>query len=157
MTRKRAWIWSTLPLLLAPLAVRTAAAQRYSVVERDILRHADLRDLAEDAEKLSDSFKDRLDRELDHSIIDDTRHERRYEQRAAKLEDALDDVRSSVASDHNFKHTRDRVKRALKYANELDRDLARLPHSRELEAHWRQLRARLDQLAFFYELRPGRS
>ena len=155
MARKRAWIWSALPLLLASMTAHTAAAQHSSLVERDVLRHSDLCALADEAEKLSDSFKDHLDRELDRSIIDDTRKEKQYEHRASKLENALDDVRSAVRNGNRFSHTRDRVKRALKYAHELDRDLARLPHSYELEGHWRQLLARLDQLAFFYELRPA--
>jgi hypothetical protein len=157
MARKRVWVWSTLPLLLASVTPQPAAAQRHSIAEHDVLRHSDLRALAEEAEKLSDSFKDRLDRELDHSIIDDTRHESRYEHRAARLEDALDDVRSAVTNDYKFKQARDRVKRALKYAQELDRDLDRLPHSHELEAHWRQLMSRIRDLAYFYEVRPGRS
>lgn len=156
MARKRVWIEPALFLLLVIVAL-PADAQRLSIVERDVLRHSDLRSLADDAEKLSDSFKNQLDRELDHSIIDDTRKEKQYERRASKLEDALDEVRSAVRDGKKFNHTRDRVKRALKYAHEMDRDLARLPHSRELEAHWRQLLARLDQLAYFYELRPARS
>lgn len=157
MARKRAWIESTLFLLFSFLAVQPAAAQRLSIVERDVLRHSDLRALADEAERLSDSFKNHLDRELDHSIIDNTRKEKQYERRASKLENALDDVRSSVRNGHKFNRTRDRVKRALKYAHEMDRDLARLPHSHDLEGHWRQLMARLDHLAFFYELRPARS
>jgi hypothetical protein len=139
------------------VTAQTAAAQRSSLVEREVLRHSDLRALADEAEKLSDSFKNHLDHELDRSIIDDTRKEKKYEQRASRLENALDEVRSAVRDGNKFNRTRDRVKRALKYASELDRDLARLPHSHELEQHWRQLLARIDQLAFFYELRPGRS
>jgi hypothetical protein len=146
-----------LPLFLVFVTAQTAPAQRSSLVERDVLRHSDLRALADEAEKLSDSFKNHLDRELDRSIIDGTSRERKYEQRASKLENALDDVRSAVRNGNRFNHTRDRVKRALKYASEMDREMARLPHSRDLEGHWRQLLARIDQLAFFYELRPARS
>ena len=67
MARKHAWIGSTLPLFLVFVTAQTAAAQRSSLVERDVLRHSDLRALADDAEKLSDSFKNHLDRELDRS------------------------------------------------------------------------------------------
>jgi hypothetical protein len=157
MTRKRVWLWSALPVLLALASGQAAFAQRYVDRDHDVRRHSDLRALADEAERLSDSFKSQFDRELDHSIIDGTRREKQYEQRASKLENALDDVRSAVRGGKNFNHTRDRVKRALKYADELNRDLARLPHSRDLEGHWRQLQARLDQLAYFYEVRPGRS
>jgi hypothetical protein len=157
MHSKRIWGWSTLPLLMAFLTAHPAAAQRSYLVERDVLRHSDLRALADEAEKLSDSFKNHLDRELDRSIIDGTRKEKQYEQRASKLENALDDVRSAVRNGNKFNKTRDRVKRALKYAYELDRELARLPHGRDLEGHWRQLLARLDQLAFYYEVGPARS
>jgi hypothetical protein len=156
MTRRRFWMWSALPLLLAFATAQAAFAQRSPLVDRDreVRRHSDLRSLADEAEKLSDSFKNHLGRELDHSIIDGTRKEKQYEQQASKLENALDDVRSSVRDGKNFNHTRDRVKRALKYADEMDRDLARLPHSRDLEGQWRELRSRLDQLAYFYEARP---
>jgi hypothetical protein len=156
MTRNRAGIVFGMLLVLASLQDQTALAQS-KFVERDVLRHSDLRALADDAEKLSDSFKNHLDRELDHTIIDGTSKEKKFEQRASKLENALDDVRSAVRDGNKFNRTRDRVKRALQYAQELDREMARLPHSRELEDHWRQLLGRLDQLAFFYELPVARS
>ncbi len=165
MTRKRVWITSALPLLLAAVIAPAAHAQRrpranhdYDVrQDYDVRRHGDLRVLADEAERLSDSFKNQLDHELNHSIVDGTRKEKQYKQKASKLENALDDVRSSVRDGKKFDHTRDRVQRAVRYAADLDRDLARLPHSRDLQGNWRELMARVNQLARFYEVGPRRS
>ena len=128
MSRTRAWSYSALFVLLTA-AAQPALSQHTPLVGHDAMRHSDLRALADETEKLSDSFKSHLDRELDRTIIDGTKKEKQFEERASKLENALDDVRSSVVGGRKFKHTRDRVKRAVKYAQEMDRDLRRLPLS----------------------------
>jgi hypothetical protein len=48
------------------------------------------------------------------------------------------------------------VKRALKYAQEMERDMRRVPLSPNVQSQWRQLTSRLDQLGYFFDLRPGR-
>ena len=146
------WTLTTTALLLS--AAIAPAAARVDPLERGGYRHSDLRAAADDAEKLADRIRAQLDRELDRTIIDGTKREKQVEKRAAKLENALDDVRSSVRDGKNFNHTRKRVERALRYANELDQDLVRLRLSPRLHEDWRHLQGRLGQLAHYYELTP---
>lgn len=91
---KHGWRLSTIVLLSAVMMPLTAA--RVDRWERNNYRHSDVRAAAEDAERLSDSFREQLDRELDHTIVDGTKREKHVEKRARKLEKALDDVRSAV-------------------------------------------------------------
>lgn len=146
-------VWTLTTALLLSAAILPAAA-RVEPYERGGYRHSDLRAAADDAERLADHFRSQLDRELDRTIIDGTKREDQVEKRAARLENALDDVRSSVRSGKKFNHTRDRVQRAVRYANELERDLVRLRLSPGLHQEWRQLQGRLGQLAHYYELTP---
>lgn len=147
-------VWTVTTALLLSAALSPAAAARVEPYERGGYRHSDLRAATDDAEKLADHFRSQLDRELDRTIIDGTKREKQVEKSAAKLENALDDVRSSVRNGKKFNHTRDRVQRALRYANELERDLVRLRLSPGLHQEWRHLQGRLDQLARYYELTP---
>jgi hypothetical protein len=140
--------------LLCSAIAPAARAERPDRRGNDGYRHSDLRDLADDTEKLADRFRSQLDRELDRTIIDGTKREKQVEKRAAKLEDALDDVRSSVRDGKKPNHTRDRVKRAVRYAHELEQDLVRLRLSPGLHQDWRQLQGRLNKLAYYYELTP---
>lgn len=148
-----AWILTSAALLLFT-AITPAAAARVDPWERGGYRHSDLRAAADDAERLADRFRSRLDRELDRTIIDGTKREDQVEKRAARLENALDEVRSAVRKGKKVNHTRNRVQRALRYAHELERDLMRLRLSPALYQHWRYLQARLNHLAFYYELTP---
>ncbi len=150
-------VWTFATALMLSAAVLQAAPARVEPYERGGFRHSDLRAAADDAERLSDHFRSQLDRELDRTIIDGTKREKQVEKRAAKLENALDDVRSAVRNGKNFNHTRNRVQRALRYASELERDLVRLRLSPGLHQEWRHLQARLDQLAYYFELTPQRS
>lgn len=149
-------LWILTAALLASAAVQAAPA-RVEPYERGGFRHSDLRAAADDAERLADHFRGRLDRELDRTIIDETKREKQVERRAAKLENALDEVRSTVRNGNKFSQTRNRVRRALRYATELERDLVRLRLSPRLHQDWRHLQARLDQLAYYFELTPQRS
>ena len=176
MIRTRDWLFSA-ALVLATTIAQPLAAQR--VIDHDYdrdgrydrddrwdrdrdgnyrggMRQGNLRALADEVERISDSFKDTLDRDLDHSILDDTRKEKQLEERASRLENACDDVRESINDGEKFNHSRDRVKRALKYAQEMERDMRRIPLSPNVQSQWRQLTSRLDQLGYFFDLRPGR-
>ena len=145
---------TVLPAVAFGLAMPPAAAQTGLATGPGIASQGELREIARQAERLSDSFRKNFDRALDRSIIDGTKKEKKFEKQAEQLENALDDVNSAVRDGKKYKDTRKRVKRALKYAQKLDRVMPELRLNPEVEGEWWQLLVHLDQLARFHELPP---
>lgn len=104
-------------------------------------------------EERSDRFVGLFDRSLDRSRLDDSNREDRLNERARELEERLDSLRQEFDRRDRYQDTRTQVSSVLQTASGINTVVLRRRLDRNTEQSWALLRAELNALARFYNLR----
>lgn len=137
-------------LLLFGILLTLTAGPTLRAQDGDVER---LREIAKILEKGAADFSDRFDKELDKSILDDTKIKGKLDKRAEKFRGAVDNVRGKIKSGKPDK-ARKKLDRALQLAHDLHIVMTERRFSERLEGEWFEIVRNINVLADYYGLRP---
>ncbi len=107
-------------------------------------------------EERSDRFVRLFDESLDRSRLNNSEREERLNERARDLETAIDALRSDFDRTDRYQDTQAQVSRVLNVAQGINNVVRRRQFERNTERQWSLVRAELNALANYYNLRPLR-